>query len=154
MTTTINELDERLKILENAVYPDYPQNPDFATYTDSPRPIPNRDSNEITKYNVHKYWIMVKDYDFTIRELSLMYYGFITANNPLKPGSIFRTSFEDYALIVSFAEFYLQNQHIRKFDNFDLVFTAIDSHVLVHFHLLGETDISASQLAEFIRKEK
>ena len=143
MTTTINELDERLKILENAAHPA----DDAPSRTTSPEPIDSM-------YDERQFWIMVKDYDFTIRELSLMYYGFITANNPLKPGSIYRTSFDDFSVIVRFAEFYLKNQHIRKFDNFDLVFTAIDTHVLIHFHLLGETDISSSQLAEFIRKEK
>ena len=146
LDTVLKEFNARIKTLEMAVYPCYGTKPSHTTF-------PAETYTEYEQFTAPCKWLIVQAQEFTTRETAMMYYGFITANNELKPDSIFKTSFDDMCRIVKFAEHYLENMTRRSYDSFDLIFTAIDTYALIKFNLLGETDISATQLADLIRKE-
>ena len=93
-------------------------------------------------------WILVNGSEFYSRELAMSYFGHLAADNILK------SSFDDLCVIIKFVESYLDNTKVRKFPTIDRVFSSIHVHIFLHFDLVGETDISTTELAKLIRADK
>ena len=103
--TTIPKLDERVKALELACFPWYE-----AKFDDSTPGVPNmKSSAEFIEYCTPSKWLLIQDDEYTTRELAMMYFGNISADNILK------SSANDLYVITKFVESYLENTKVRKF---------------------------------------
>ena len=148
--TTIHKLDERVKALELACFPWYD-----AKFNDSTPGVPNmKSSAEFIEYCTPRKWMLIEDQEFTTRDLAMMYFGYIAGDDVCSTGyDELRASFDDMCIILKFIESYLENMKVRKFVRFDKVFSTIDTYILMYFGLLGQTDVSVSQLAGLIRAD-
>ena len=112
--------------------------------------VPNmKSSAEFIEYCTPSKWLLIQDDEYTSRELAMLYYGYITTDTRFNS-----PSYADLCVIVKFVASYLENMKVRKFTKLDKVFFTINTYILLHFNLLGQTDVSVSELAGLIRADK